>query len=47
MDHWQDDMFRLKWNGLQAIAIVTFTLNPQDKVSEIKVKDFDDFKRVR
>ena len=47
LEHWHYDTFRVKWaNPTVAEALVTFTLNAQGKVEEIKVPGLADFKRV-
>ena len=47
LEHWHYDTFRVKWpNPTVAQSFVTFTLNAQGKVEEVKVQGMADFKRV-
>jgi len=47
LEHWNYDTFRVKWaNPTVPEGLVTFTLNAQGKVEEIKVPGMADFKRV-
>lgn len=47
LEHWHYDTFRVKWpNPTITESLVTFTLNAQGKVEEIKVPGMADFKRV-
>jgi CubicO group peptidase (beta-lactamase class C family) len=47
LEHWHYDTFRVKWsNPVLTEALVTFTLNAQGKVAEMKVSGLADFKRV-
>lgn len=47
LEHWHYDTFHIKWAASgTGDAFVTFTLNAQGKVDEMKVQNFDDFKRV-
>lgn len=47
LEHWHYDTFRVKWaNPTVTESLVTFTLNAQGKVDEIKVPGMADFKRV-
>lgn len=47
LEHWHYDNFRVKWaNPIVTESLVTFTLNAQGKVDEIKVPEIADFKRV-
>ncbi|MGH9847140.1 MAG: DUF3471 domain-containing protein [Blastocatellia bacterium] len=47
MEHWHYDTLRARWpNPIQGEAFVTFTLNAQGKVEEMKVQNLADFKRA-
>ncbi len=47
MEHWHYDTFRARWpNPVMGEAFVTFTLNAQGKVGEMKVQNLADFKRA-
>ena len=47
LEHWHYDTFRVKWaNPALTEGFVTFTLNAQGKVEEIKIAGLADFKRV-
>jgi CubicO group peptidase (beta-lactamase class C family) len=47
LEHWHYDTFRVKWsNPVLTEALVTFTLNAQGKVGEMKVQNLADFKRA-
>jgi CubicO group peptidase (beta-lactamase class C family) len=47
LEHWHYDTFRVKWsNPVLTEAFVTFTLNAQGKVEEMKVSGLADFKRA-
>jgi CubicO group peptidase (beta-lactamase class C family) len=47
LEHWHYDTFRVKWpNPTVTQSFVTFTLNAQGKVEEVKVQGMADFKRV-
>jgi hypothetical protein len=47
LEHWHYDTFRVKWsNPVLTEAFVTFTLNTQGRVDELKIQNLGDFKRA-
>lgn len=47
LEHWHYDTFRVRWRDrMEGKGLVSFTLNPQGKVAEMKVEDIADFKRA-
>jgi CubicO group peptidase (beta-lactamase class C family) len=47
LEHWHYDTFRVTWRDrMEGKGFISFTLNPQGKVAEMKVEELGDFTRA-